>query len=138
MATSQYVEAARLDGRVGRSGRAPPRVAEGGAGRRDQHGEPARRGLVIVSSLTFLGIGIQPPAPTWGGMLAADLQLPLPGAVGAVGPAVLIMLTVGACNGLADVLRDVSGRRGPARSPAGIRPTPYASPRPPDRSAIRS
>src|SRR6185437_14438502 len=30
-------------------------------------------GFVIVSSLTFLGIGVQPPAPTWGGLLASDL-----------------------------------------------------------------
>lgn len=27
-------------------------------------------GFVIVSSLTFLGIGVQPPEPTWGGLLA--------------------------------------------------------------------
>ncbi|MGW0629724.1 ABC transporter permease [Streptomyces sp. NPDC002758] len=30
-------------------------------------------GFVIVSSLTFLGIGVQPPEPTWGGLLASDL-----------------------------------------------------------------
>src|SRR4051794_17003829 len=30
-------------------------------------------GFVIVSTLTFLGIGVQPPAPTWGGLLASDL-----------------------------------------------------------------
>ncbi len=30
-------------------------------------------GFVVVSSLTFLGVGVQPPAPTWGGLLASDL-----------------------------------------------------------------
>ena len=29
--------------------------------------------LLIVASLTFLGIGVVPPNPTWGGMLATDL-----------------------------------------------------------------
>ncbi|GAA4988103.1 ABC transporter permease [Kitasatospora paranensis] len=62
--------------------------------------------LLTVASLTFLGIGVQPPAPTWGGMLASDLgflaQQPWAPAL----PAVLIMLTVGALNLLADALRD--------------------------------
>ncbi|WP_457033241.1 ABC transporter permease [Kitasatospora sp. P5_F3] len=62
--------------------------------------------LLAVSSLTFLGIGVQPPAPTWGGMLAGDLgflaQQPWAPAL----PAALIMLTVGALNLLADAVRD--------------------------------
>lgn len=65
--------------------------------------------LVIVSSLTFLGIGIVPPAPTWGGILATDLQFLYQQPYGPFIPAALIMVTVGACNGLADVLRDVTG-----------------------------
>ncbi|MFJ5263300.1 ABC transporter permease [Streptomyces sp. NPDC088387] len=71
-------------------------------------------GFVIVSSLTFLGIGVQPPAPTWGGLLASDLGYltqrpwaPLP-------PALLIVVTVWACNLLADAVRDVSGEAGRA------------------------
>ncbi|MGW1553309.1 ABC transporter permease [Streptomyces sp. NPDC002346] len=71
-------------------------------------------GFVIVSSLTFLGIGVQPPAPTWGGLLASDLGYlshqpwaPLP-------PALLIMVTVWASNLLADAIRDVSGEAGRA------------------------
>ena len=31
------------------------------------------RACSIVASLTFLGIGVVPPNPTWGGMLASDL-----------------------------------------------------------------
>lgn len=71
-------------------------------------------GFVIVSSLTFLGIGVQPPDPTWGGLLASDLgylgQRPWAPFV----PALLIMVTVWACNLLADAIRDVSGEAGRA------------------------
>lgn len=69
-------------------------------------------GFVIVSSLTFLGIGVEPPAPTWGGLLASDLNYlsyqPWAPAV----PALLIIVTVLACNLLADAIRDVSGEAG--------------------------
>ena len=69
-------------------------------------------GFVIVSSLTFLGIGVQPPAPTWGGLLAADLGYLGYQPWAPVLPALLIMATVWACNLLADALRDVSGESG--------------------------
>jgi peptide/nickel transport system permease protein len=62
-------------------------------------------GLIIVSSLTFLGIGIVPPAPTWGGAIASDLgylgQRPYSPLV----PTLLIAATVIALNGLADIAR---------------------------------
>lgn len=70
--------------------------------------------LLVVSSLTFLGIGIQPPAPTWGGMLASDLQYLTYRADGPVAPALMIMVTVGALNALADAVRDASGDAGRA------------------------
>jgi len=31
-------------------------------------------GLVVIASLTFLGIGVSPPRATWGGLLATDLE----------------------------------------------------------------
>ncbi|MFI1096009.1 ABC transporter permease [Streptomyces sp. NPDC020917] len=71
-------------------------------------------GFVIVSSLTFLGIGVQPPAPTWGGLLASDLGYLAQRPWAPVTPALLIMVTVWACNVLADALRDVSGEAGRA------------------------
>ncbi|MBA5224892.1 ABC transporter permease [Streptomyces griseoaurantiacus] len=71
-------------------------------------------GFVIVSSLTFLGIGVQPPAPTWGGLLASDLGYLGQRPWAPVAPALLIMVTVWACNVLADALRDVSGEAGRA------------------------
>ncbi|MEU2631479.1 ABC transporter permease [Kitasatospora sp. NPDC007106] len=74
--------------------------------------------LLTVASLTFLGIGVQPPAPTWGGMLASDLgflaQQPWAPAV----PAALIMLTVGALNLLADAVRDADPADAPVAAGA--------------------
>jgi peptide/nickel transport system permease protein len=69
-------------------------------------------GFVVVSSLTFLGIGVQPPEPTWGGLLAADLGYLSFQPWAPVIPAALIMATVWACNVLADGIRDVSGEAG--------------------------
>ncbi|MFJ2214023.1 ABC transporter permease [Streptomyces sp. NPDC101062] len=71
-------------------------------------------GFVIVSSLTFLGIGVQPPAPTWGGLLASDLGYLSHQPWAPLAPALLIMVTVWACNLLADAIRDVSGEAGRA------------------------
>ncbi|MEV7285085.1 ABC transporter permease [Streptomyces sp. NPDC093252] len=71
-------------------------------------------GFVIVSSLTFLGIGVQPPDPTWGGLLASDLGYLAQRPWAPVAPALLIMATVWASNLLADAVRDVSGEAGRA------------------------
>ncbi|WP_016882928.1 MULTISPECIES: ABC transporter permease [unclassified Rhodococcus (in: high G+C Gram-positive bacteria)] len=66
--------------------------------------------LVIVSSLTFLGIGVVPPDPTWGGLLASGLQYLYQVPVGPVVPALLIVATVWALNAIADAVRDATGR----------------------------
>ncbi|WKU07172.1 ABC transporter permease [Micromonospora sp. HUAS LYJ1] len=71
-------------------------------------------GFVIVSSLTFLGIGVRPPAPTWGGVLAADLGYLSFQPWAPLLPTALIMATVWACNLLADAIRDVTGEAGRA------------------------
>ncbi len=72
--------------------------------------------LLVVSSLTFLGIGVQPPAPTWGGMLASDLGYLSQRPFGPVAPALLIIVTVAALNALADAIRDATGDGAPASS----------------------
>ncbi|MDE1994950.1 MAG: ABC transporter permease [Rhizobiaceae bacterium] len=71
-------------------------------------------GFVVVSSLTFLGIGVQPPAPTWGGVLASDLGYLNYRPYAPLFTTVPIVLTVLAFNLLADVIRDVSGESGRA------------------------
>lgn len=73
--------------------------------------------LVIVSSLTFLGIGVVPPTPTWGGLLATDLQYLYQRPWGPVAPALLIVATVWAMNALADALRDAQAPIVPADDP---------------------
>lgn len=73
-------------------------------------------GLLIVSSLMFLGIGVAPPAPTWGGMLATDLSYLHQSPIAPLWPAALIMLTVGALNLLADAIRDDDPQRTPSRT----------------------
>lgn len=86
--------------------------------------------LVIVSSLTFLGIGVVPPAPTWGGLLATDLQYLYQRPWGPVAPALLIVATVWALNALADALRDASSRRAPAVRDADVPSSPAPAPAP--------
>jgi peptide/nickel transport system permease protein len=64
--------------------------------------------LLTVSFLTFLGIGVQPPAPTWGGILSSDLDYLSQAPWAPFIPGALIAVTVGALNALADVFRDHS------------------------------
>jgi peptide/nickel transport system permease protein len=64
--------------------------------------------LLAVSFLTFLGIGVQPPAPTWGGVLSSDLNYLSQAPWAPLIPAVLIAVSVGALNALADAFRDRS------------------------------
>ncbi|WP_037915303.1 ABC transporter permease [Actinacidiphila yeochonensis] len=79
-------------------------------------------GFTIVSSLTFLGIGVQPPQATWGGLLASDLGYLSYQPWAPLFPAALITATVWAANLLADALRDVSGAA-PRKAPATGRGT---------------
>ena len=62
--------------------------------------------LLSVSFFTFLGIGVQPPAPTWGGVLSSDLDYLNQAPWAPFIPGALIAITVGALNALADAFRD--------------------------------
>ena len=84
--------------------------------------------LLTVASLTFLGLGVQPPAPTWGGMLATDLGYLSQQPWAPVLPGVLVMITAGALHLLADALRD-SGAADVLR-PDGAEPLPAEAPAP--------
>jgi peptide/nickel transport system permease protein len=65
------------------------------------------RMVILESALSFLGLGVQPPTPTWGGMLA-DGRAYLSSAWWlATLPGLSIMLTVLGINLLGDWLRDV-------------------------------
>jgi peptide/nickel transport system permease protein len=65
--------------------------------------------LLSVSFLTFLGIGVQPPTPTWGGILSSDLAYLAQDPWAPFIPGALIAVTVGALNALADAFRDRGG-----------------------------
>jgi peptide/nickel transport system permease protein len=71
--------------------------------------------LLAVSFLTFLGIGVVPPAPTWGGVLSSDLDYLSQAPWAPFIPGLLIAITVGALNALADAFRD---RTAPGTLPA--------------------
>lgn len=63
--------------------------------------------VVYESALSFLGLGIQPPAPSWGAMLANGLTHIYRAPLLVIVPGLLTFLTVAAANRLADALRDV-------------------------------
>ena len=69
-------------------------------------------GLVVISSLTFLGIGVSPPQATWGGILATDLEYIALQPWAPIVPIALILVAVLACNLLADAVRDTAGEAG--------------------------
>jgi peptide/nickel transport system permease protein len=69
-------------------------------------------GLVVISSLTFLGIGVSPPQATWGGILATDLEYIALQPWAPIVPIALILIAVLACNLLADAVRDTAGEAG--------------------------
>jgi len=62
--------------------------------------------ILAESSLSFLGLGVQPPTPTWGNMLTGAQNYVWNSPHLAVYPGVMILLTVLACNFLGDGLRD--------------------------------
>ena len=62
--------------------------------------------IITAASLSFLGMGAQPPTPEWGAMLDAARSEMLTAPHAAIFPAVAIFVTVLAFNLLGDGLRD--------------------------------
>jgi peptide/nickel transport system permease protein len=71
--------------------------------------------ILFESVLSFLGLGIQPPLPSWGNMLTNAQEVIWAAPLLAVYPGLLILLTVAACNLLGDALQEAldprTGRR---------------------------
>jgi peptide/nickel transport system permease protein len=61
--------------------------------------------ILAESALSFLGLGIQPPAPSWGNMLANAQELVFSAPWAAVWPGLMILLAVAGCTLVADGLR---------------------------------
>jgi peptide/nickel transport system permease protein len=111
-AKNQYVEAAQLFGASRRRvitthvwKKVLPTVAVTTA-------QSLALGLLLVSSLAFLGIGAQPPLPTWGGMLSEDLQYLSNDPWAAIFPGLAIVVAVASLGIIADGLRDATGVTG--------------------------
>ena len=62
--------------------------------------------IVLESGLAFLGLGVPPPAPSWGNMIAGGREALVNAPWIAVFPGFAIVLIVVACNLLGDGLRD--------------------------------
>ncbi len=62
--------------------------------------------IILESALSFLGLGVQPPTPSWGGMLSAGRSLMRNAPHIAIAPGIAITVTVLAFNLLGDGLRD--------------------------------
>jgi peptide/nickel transport system permease protein len=62
--------------------------------------------LLAESALSFLGLGVPPPAPTWGNMLAASRPYMESAAWLSIAPGLCIALTLLGINLLGDSLRD--------------------------------
>jgi peptide/nickel transport system permease protein len=67
--------------------------------------------ILAESVLSFLGLGVQPPTPSWGNMLTGAQELLFEAPRLALLPGLLIFLTVAACNLLGDALQAASGPR---------------------------
>src|SRR5207244_4463031 len=74
--------------------------------------------IVIEAALGFLGVGVPPPTPTWGNMLADSITALVPPWWLAFFPGLAITVTVLAFNLLGDGIRDTLD---PRLSPAFLR-----------------
>ena len=71
--------------------------------------------ILLESVLSFLGLGIQPPIPSWGNMLTNAQELIYEAPMLAVWPGLAIFTTVVAFNFLGDGLQDALDPKALAR-----------------------
>ncbi len=63
--------------------------------------------ILVETALSYLGVGVQPPQPSWGNMLTNAQQYIYSTPMLAIYPGLLILLTVLALNYMSDVMRTV-------------------------------
>jgi peptide/nickel transport system permease protein len=71
-----------------------------------QAGVSAAAAILIEAGLAYLGLGVAPPSPSWGGMLRAAQPYMRIHAMYAIGPGIAIVALVFAVNLLTDALRE--------------------------------
>ena len=74
--------------------------------------------ILFESVLSFLGLGVQPPIPSWGNMLTNAQETIWSAPMVALYPGLLILTTVACCNLLGDALQDLLDPRGRAQAKA--------------------
>src|SRR5256885_5154850 len=62
--------------------------------------------IMLEAGLSYLGLGVQPPTPAWGNMMASGRDTLGNAPWGAIAPGVALVLVVIACALLGDALRD--------------------------------
>src|SRR5207244_1562135 len=62
--------------------------------------------IMLEAGLSFLGLGVQPPAPSWGNMIASGRDPLLDAPWVAAAPGMALVLVVVACTLLGDALQD--------------------------------
>ncbi len=77
--------------------------------------------LLAEAGLAFLGIGAQPPTPSWGDMLNEAYQFIFQAPLALVFPGLAIMLSVLSFNAVADGLRDAIGAGSTGTAGRGVR-----------------
>jgi len=63
--------------------------------------------ILVEAALSFLGLGVQPPAPSWGGMLSFAREKIFTAPWISIFPGLAIFVTVLGLNLLGDGLRDL-------------------------------
>lgn len=72
--------------------------------------------VMLESGLSFLGLGVQPPAPSWGNMIAGGREVIVTAPWVALAPGLALIATVVAATILGDAWRDrLDARRAPNR-----------------------
>jgi peptide/nickel transport system permease protein len=67
--------------------------------------------ILLEAGLSYLGLGVQPPTPSWGNMIASGRDTLVNAPWVAAAPGVMLVLVVVGCTLLGDAVRDVLSRR---------------------------
>lgn len=70
--------------------------------------------ILLEAGLSYLGLGVQPPTPSWGNMIASGRDTLVNAPWVATAPGVMLVMVVVGCTLFGDALRDAMGRRSTA------------------------
>jgi peptide/nickel transport system permease protein len=66
--------------------------------------------ILLEAGLSYLGLGVQPPTPSWGNMIASGRDTLVNAPWVATAPGVMLVLVVVSCTLVGDAIRDAIGR----------------------------